>query len=66
MDVTIVEEHPGFDWDRYAIAWISVHEELTGAAFEASKTDIVHRHALQIVEQGRGDHHTLVTGSPAP
>jgi hypothetical protein len=62
MDLTIVEEHPGFDWDRYAIAWISVHEDLSGAAFEASKTDVVHRHAHQIVEQGRGDHHTYTTG----
>ena len=58
MDLTIVEEHPGFDWDRYAIAWIAVHEDLSGAAFEAGKTDVVHRHAHQIIEQGRGDHHT--------
>lgn len=61
MDLTIVEEHPGFDWDRYAIAWISVREELTGVSFEESKTDIVHRHAHQTVEQGRGDHHTYTT-----
>lgn len=58
MDLTIVEDHPGFDWNRYAIAWILVHQRLTGAAFEASKTDIVHRHAHQMLEQGRGAHHT--------
>ena len=58
MDLNIVEEHPGFDWHRYALAWIMVREELRGSAFEASKHDVVHRHAHQIVEQARGDHHT--------
>jgi hypothetical protein len=58
MDLTIVEEHPGFEWERYAIAWITVQEDLRGAAFEAAKTDVVHRHAHRIVEQGRGDHCT--------
>jgi hypothetical protein len=58
MDLRIVEEHPGFDWGRYAIAWIRVHEELRGGAFEAAKTDIVHHHARRITEQGRGDHFT--------
>jgi hypothetical protein len=58
MGLTIVEEHPGFDWDRYAIAWIVVHQELRGAKFEQSKHNIVHRYAHEIVQQGRGDHHS--------
>jgi hypothetical protein len=58
MDLTIVEEHPGFDWDRYAIAWITVHEDLRGAAFEEAKADVVHHHARRIAEQARGDHFT--------
>lgn len=58
MDVTIVEDHPRFDWGRYAIAWIRVHEELTGAAFERAKINIIQRRAHEIVEQGRGAHHT--------
>jgi hypothetical protein len=58
MDLYIVEHHPGFDWDRYAIAWITVHEDLRGAAFEAAKNDVAHRHAHRIGEQGRGHHYT--------
>ena len=58
MDFTIVEDFAGFDWARYAIAWIVVHEDLKGAAFEHEKNDIVHRHVHQMAEQGRGDHHT--------
>lgn len=58
MDLTITEDFPGFDWDRYAIAWVAGHESLRGAAFEHSKQDIVHRHAHAMVEQARGDHHT--------
>ena len=61
MDLTIVEEHPGFEWERYAIAWITVHEDMRGAAFEAEKTDVVHRHAHRIAEQARGDHYTYTT-----
>lgn len=61
MDLTIVEDYPRFDWDRYAIAWISVHQGLAGAAFEESKVNVVHRHAHEIVEQARGDHHTYTT-----
>jgi hypothetical protein len=59
MDFTIIEDFPGFDWDRYAIAWVVVHHELKGAAFEHEKNDIVHRHVHQMVEQGRGDHYTF-------
>jgi hypothetical protein len=58
MDLTIVEEHPGFDWERYAIAWIRVHEHLRGVAIEAAKADVVHRHAHRIAEQARGEHCT--------
>lgn len=58
MDFTVVEDFPGFDWDRYAISWVIVHENLLGAAFEHEKNDIVHRHVHQMVEQARGDHHS--------
>ena len=58
MDFTVVEDFPGFDWDRYAVAWVIVHEDLLGAAFEHEKNDIVHRHVHQMVEQARGDHHS--------
>jgi hypothetical protein len=44
MDFTVVEDFPGFDWGRYAISWVIVHEDLRGAAFEHEKNDIVHRH----------------------
>lgn len=63
MDFTIVEDSPGFDWDRYAIAWIVPHETLRGAAFEQEKNEIVHRHVHQMVEQGRGDHHTFTVAN---
>jgi hypothetical protein len=58
MDFTIVEDFPGFDWDLYAIAWVVVREDVQGAAFEHEKNDVVHRHAHQMVEQRRGDHHS--------
>lgn len=58
MDFTVIEDFPGFDWGRYAISWVIVHEDLKGAAFEHEKNDIVHRHVHQMVEQARGDHHS--------
>lgn len=59
MDLTIVEDYPGFDWDRYAIAWIRVHEDLSGSAVEEAKADILHRRAHEIRQLGQGDHHTF-------
>lgn len=56
MDLTIVEDHPGFDWSDYAIAWVIVHDALRGAPFETKKRDIVHQHCLKMSEQARGDH----------
>jgi hypothetical protein len=38
MDFTIVDDFAGFDWDRYAIAWVVVHEDLKGAQFEQRRT----------------------------
>ena len=58
MDGTIVEEHPGFEWERYAIAWVKVDKHLAGIAVEHAKVDTVQRHAHQMVEQRPGDHHT--------
>jgi hypothetical protein len=58
MDLTIVEEHEGFEWERYAIAWITVNDALRGARVEQEKANVVHRHALMIREQTRGQHYT--------
>ena len=58
MDGTIVEEFPGFEWDRYAIAWIKIDKHLAGIAVEHAKTNVVNRHAHTIVKQRKGDHHT--------
>lgn len=58
MDLTIVEDHPGFDWNRYAIAWVRLHEGLRGAAVEKAKHHVIHQHVIKMLEQGRGDHHT--------
>lgn len=58
MDTTILEDHPRFAWRNYAIAWVSVNEQLLGAAFEQSKVNIVHRHVHLMAAQGRGDHFT--------
>ena len=52
MDFTIVEDFPGFGWTRYAIAWVVLHEELKGAAFEHEKNDIVHRHVRRWSNRG--------------
>lgn len=58
MDLTIVEEFPGFDWSRYAIAWIRPRDDLRGVEVERAKADILQRHAHTICEQGPADHHT--------
>ncbi len=58
MDVTIVEDHRGFDWDRYAMAWIVLREGLTGAAVERAKANILHRWAHEIVALRRGAQRT--------
>jgi predicted nuclease of predicted toxin-antitoxin system len=58
MDLTIVEDHEGFGWERYAIAWIRVREGIVGSQVEREKTDIVQRRAHEMVEQNPGDHHT--------
>ncbi len=58
MDTTIIEDHPRFGWADYAIAWISIHEDLRGEAVEQSKMNVVHRHLHLIAGQARGDHFT--------
>ncbi len=59
MDLTIVEDYPGFDWSRYTIAWIRPHEGLSGAQVEQAKAEILHRHAHAIRKMANGDHHTF-------
>jgi hypothetical protein len=58
MDLTIIEEHQGFSWERYAIAWVILREGLRGLQVEREKSEIVHRYAHLIREQQPGDHHT--------
>lgn len=58
MDLTIMEDHRGFSWERYALAWIIVNDALRGAQVEREKVNVVHRHAHVMCEQTRGDHHS--------
>lgn len=58
MDLTIAEEHRGFDWKRYAIAWVQVRKEVRGPAVEKAKHETIQRHAHHIRDQGPGDHFT--------
>ena len=62
IDLTILEDSPGFDWERYAIAWIKPDGHLSGAEVEAAKHDIFHHYADRIAEQIPGDHHTYTGG----
>jgi hypothetical protein len=57
-DLTLVDDHQGFDWDRYAIAWVMVPAHIKGAAYEYAKVDAIHHHARRMVEQVAGDHFT--------
>lgn len=63
VDYPIVEEHRGFDWSRYTIAWIKYDPHLSGADVEAAKHDILHKHVQRIAEQRPGDHHTYTRRS---
>lgn len=56
LDLTITQDSAGFDWDRYAIAWVLLKKGLTGAAAEQAKQNIVHHHIDKIVRLRRGDH----------
>jgi hypothetical protein len=62
MDLNIVEEHQGFDWRRYAVAWVRLRPGVSGGQVEIEKTEIVQRHAHEMREQRPGDHHTYTTG----
>jgi hypothetical protein len=62
MDAMIVDENPGFEWDRYAIAWVLVEEWLLGAPVEHTKSDVVQRHAHQMTAQRAGDHFSAASG----
>lgn len=58
MDGGIVDENPRFEWDRYAIAWLTIDRHHKGIAVEYAKMNALHRHAHRILEQRDGDHHT--------
>jgi len=63
MDGSIVDDHPAFEWERYAIAWLTIDRYLKGAAVEFAKMDTLHRRAHQMLEQRPGDHHTYTRRS---
>ena len=56
LDLSIIEEASGFEWHRYAIAWVMVRAGLANVAFEHAKQNIVHKHAEKITSQEAGDH----------
>jgi hypothetical protein len=56
MDGTIVDEHRGFDWERYAIAWVMIEPRLRGIAVEHSKNEVLSRYARTMLSQSPGDH----------
>ena len=58
MDTTILEDFAGFDWSRYAIAWVVIDDRLLGAAVEQAKSNVIQRHAHTMVDQRRADHFT--------
>lgn len=59
MDGTIVDEHPKFEWERYAIAWVQIDAHLRGIAVEHAKNDVVQRQAHRMLELKPGDHFTF-------
>lgn len=61
MDTTILEDFAGFDWSRYAIAWVVIDDHLLGAAVERAKSNIVQRHAHTMIDQKADDHFTYST-----
>lgn len=62
-DLTIIEDASGFDWDRYAIAWVMVRKGLKGAAYEQAKQHIVHKHVEKMEGQQPGNHWTYTARS---
>lgn len=63
LDLTIIDDASGFDWDRYAIAWIMAPKGLKGGAFEQAKQNIVHKHVEKMEAQQPADHWTYTERS---
>jgi hypothetical protein len=63
LDLTIIDDASGFDWDRYAIAWVMVKKGLKGAGYEQAKQNIVHKHVEKMEAQQPGDHWTYTARS---
>jgi hypothetical protein len=63
IDVTIVEDSRGFDWSRYAIAWLKIPSHLKGGDAETAKHNILHRRVDRIAAQSAGDHFTYTLES---
>lgn len=61
MDNSIIEDHRGFEWERYAIAWVVIDPRVRGAPAEYAKHNVIHRHAHQIIEQRPGGDHFTYT-----
>ena len=58
MDSSIVDDHRGFDWSRYAIAWVQIDSQLRGIRVEHSKNEVLAKHARTMLSQIPGDHFT--------
>jgi hypothetical protein len=58
MDLSVVEDFKGFDWNRYAIAWVQIRKELRGRAVEIAKANTLHKHLERMTGQRPGDHFT--------
>lgn len=63
LDLTIIDDASGFDWGRYAIAWVMAPKGLKGGAFEQAKQNIVHKHVEKMVGQQPADHWTYTERS---
>lgn len=59
MDLSIIDDHSKFDWDRYALAWLFIRPDLSGIAVERSKTDTVHRWCHELRDMTPGNHWSL-------
>src|SRR4051812_46190427 len=58
QDGAVIEDHPKFEWQRYAIAWVQLPPHRRGEAAEYAKAEIVQRHAHRMVDQRPPDHFT--------
>lgn len=63
MDLSILDDFSGFDWSRYALAWLHVRPDMNGIAVEHSKADTLHRWCHELSKMNPGDHWSFSIGS---